>query len=116
MPSRLRLTNAWTACRFALLREHFARMKHAGPSALDRLEALLRKLRGLDGLKEKSRGTFYRRGRAFIHFHEHGEDLFADARFKDEFERVRVSSAVEQKALLDRVRSSLSDGLLARGR
>jgi len=91
-------------------------MKHAGSAALDRLEVLLRQLRQLDGLKEKARGTFYRRGRAFIHFHEHGEDLFADARFKDEFERLRVSSPAERKALLVRVRASLSDGLPAERR
>ena len=91
-------------------------MKHAGSSALDRLEVLLRQLRQLDGLKEKSRGTFYRRGRAFIHFHEHDEDLFADARFSDEFERIRVSSSAERKALLVRVRASLSDGLSTRQR
>lgn len=86
-------------------------MKHAGSTALDRLEALLRKLRTFGALKEKSRGTFYRRGRAFLHFHEHGDDLFADIRFTTEFERIRVTRAAEQKALFARVRAGLADGL-----
>jgi len=34
-------------------------MKHAGGDALDALEPVLAQLRTLDGLKEKSRGTFY---------------------------------------------------------
>jgi len=90
-------------------------MKHAGPAALERLEALLLKLRAFETLKEKSRGTFYRRGQAFLHFHEHGDELFADVRFSTEFERIRVTRATEQKSLLARVRVSLADGL-PRGR
>jgi len=90
-------------------------MKHAGPDALERLEALLRKLRAFEALKEKARGTFYRRGRAFLHFHEHGDEYFADVRFTTEFERIRVTRAAEQRALLARVRASLADGL-PRGR
>jgi hypothetical protein len=45
-------------------------MKHAGPSALDQLDALLDELRDLPGLREKSPGVFYRGSRAFLHFHE----------------------------------------------
>ena len=86
-------------------------MKHAGPTALDRLEALLRKLRAFEALKEKSRGTFYRRGKAFLHFHEHGDELFADVRFTTEFERIRVTRPTEQRSLLARVRAGLADGL-----
>jgi hypothetical protein len=44
-------------------------------------------------LKEKSRGTFYRQGRAFIHFHEDGHAFYADVRLEDEFERLNVTSA-----------------------
>lgn len=91
-------------------------MKHASPPAFDRLELLLRKLRAFEALKEKSRGTFYRRGRAFLHFHEHDDDLFADVRFTTEFERVRVTRAAEQKSLLARVRAALADGLSAERR
>jgi hypothetical protein len=82
-------------------------MKHAGGDALDRLEPLLTELRALAGLREKSRGVFYRRTRAFLHFHEDPTGLFADVRFADDFERVNVTSAAEQDALLRRVQEQL---------
>jgi len=80
-------------------------MKHAGSEALDRLESLLAVLRDMPGLREKSRGTFYRGSRAFLHFHEDPTGLFADIRVDVEFERVRVTTANEQKRLLQRVRA-----------
>ena len=76
-------------------------MKHAGPAALDALEALLARVRALPGLKEKSRGTFYLKSRAFLHFHEDPGGLFADVRLAgDDFTRMRVSTPEEQEALL----------------
>ena len=75
-------------------------MKHAGPEALDRLETLLRDLRTRAGLKEKSRGTFYRGGRAFLHFHEHGEDVYADVRLRDDFERFPATTTADHARLL----------------
>ena len=80
-------------------------MKHAGSEALDRLESLLAVLRDMPGLREKSRGTFYRGSRAFLHFHEDPTGLFADIRVDVEFERVRVTTANEQERLLQRVRA-----------
>jgi hypothetical protein len=91
-------------------------MKHAGQAALDRLEPTLRRLRAYRALKEKSRGVFYRSGRAFLHFHEHGSALFADVRFDDEFERLCVTSAAERKALISRIDSTLADGTLRTAR
>jgi hypothetical protein len=82
-------------------------MRHAGVEALDRLEPLLIGLRGVVGLREKSRGVFYRQSRAFLHFHEDPAGLFADVRFEQDFERIRVSTADEQKLLLRRVRDEL---------
>ena len=82
-------------------------MRHITSSGLDRLEAFLVQLRRLEGLREKKRGVFYRRSRAFLHFHEDPEGLFADVRLADEFERFRVSSKAEQKALLARLRAAL---------
>jgi len=61
-------------------------MKHAGPAALDQREPLLALLRDLPELREKSRGTFYRGSRAFLHFHEDPAGLFADVRIDAEFE------------------------------
>ena len=76
-------------------------MKHAGPAALDALEPLLGRVRALPGLKEKTRGTFYRHARAFLHFHEDPTGLFADLRLAgDDFTRLRVSTPEEQEALL----------------
>jgi hypothetical protein len=85
-------------------------MKHAGPAALDRLEPLLETLRREPRLKEKSRGTFYRGGRAFLHFHEHGDELFPDVRLADDFERLPATKAGERAALLKLVAKTLSDG------
>ena len=76
-------------------------MKHAGPAALDQLEGLLSDLRVLPGLVERSRGVFYRKGRAFLHFHEDAKGLFADVRDASgaDFERLDVSCP-EGRALL----------------
>jgi hypothetical protein len=84
-------------------------MKHAGAAALDRLEPLLEKLRRLSALKEKSRGIFYRGGRAFLHFHEHGEEFYADLRTGAEFERFPATSPREREALLRRVDKAVKD-------
>jgi hypothetical protein len=80
-------------------------MRHATPGALDQLEPLLAQLRLVPGLVEKSRGVFYRKSRAFLHFHEDPSGLHADVRFGDDFERVRVESDAEQRALLSRIRT-----------
>lgn len=80
-------------------------MRHARADALDRLEPILAQLRQIDVLREKSRGTFYRGSKAFLHFHEDGDDLFADVRLADDFERARVTTAQEQTALLEQVRA-----------
>jgi hypothetical protein len=80
-------------------------MRHATPGALDKLEPLLAQLRLVPGLVERSRGVFYRKSRAFLHFHEDPSGLHADVRFGDDFERVRVESDAEQRALLSRIRT-----------
>lgn len=79
-------------------------MKHAGATALDQLEPLLAAIRALPGLKEKSRGVFYRGARAFLHFHEDPAGLFADVRLAGtEFERFRVETEGERDIFLSRV-------------
>ena len=80
-------------------------MKHAGPDALDILEPLLAEIRAVPGLVEKSRGVFYRRSKAFLHFHEDPTGLHADIRTGDDFERRRIETAAERDALLAAVRS-----------
>lgn len=85
-------------------------MRHAGSDALDKLEPLLRELRRRDGLKERSRGIFYRGSRAFLHFHEHGAEFYADMRLGENFERIAVTKASERKALLRRLDAASADG------
>jgi len=91
-------------------------MKHAGPAALDRLEPCLEQLRKLPGLKEKSRGIFYRGSRAFLHFHEHGEEFYADVRLADDFVRLRTTTRAEKAHLMKRVRAKMGDGTSRRAR
>ena len=82
-------------------------MKHVSASGLDQLDDLLRELRGVDGLKEKKRGVFYRGSRAFLHFHEDPSGLYADVRIDAEFERMRVTTKAERKRLLSVARSAV---------
>jgi hypothetical protein len=78
-------------------------MKHAGPDALDGIEPLLEKVRRHSGLTEKKRGTFYRKGSAFLHFHEDPAGMFADLKIAGEFQRFRVSTRAEQSAFMREV-------------
>ncbi len=84
-------------------------MKHAGAAALDRLEPLLAAVRALPGPVEKTRGVFYLKSRAFLHFHEDPAGLFADlrdARGKD-FDRIDVTAEPGREQLLGLVKSRL---------
>ena len=83
-------------------------MKHAGAQALDRLEPLLARLRGFDALKERSRGVFYFKSRAFLHFHEDPAGLFADVRAATgDFERLKVDDPAGQATLVGKVEAAL---------
>jgi len=81
-------------------------MKHAGPESLDRIEQLLHEIRGVPGLTEKARGVFYKKSKAFLHFHEDPSGMHADVRLADDFVRYRVESAEEQQALLSLIGGS----------
>lgn len=83
-------------------------MRHAGPAALAQLGPVLRVLRKLPMLVERTPGSFYFKARACLHFHEDGAGLFAD--FKRDganFERFVVTTRVEQQSFLDVVQASL---------
>ena len=83
-------------------------MRHITDSMLDRIEPLLAQLRAIDGLTEKSRGVFYRRSKACLHFHADGDDTYADVRLvTDNFERTRTTTNAEQRALVAAVKRSL---------
>ena len=83
-------------------------MKHAGPAALARLDDLLTPLRRYRALVEKRPGVFYRRGRAFLHFHEDPAGLFADIRPDDAWVRLPVNDAAEHARLLETVERMLN--------
>ena len=83
-------------------------MRHAGQEALDRLEPLLAAVRRLPGLKERSRGIFYKGATAFLHFHEDPAGLFADMKVGAAFERHDVSDATRQKAFAKIVKSAVA--------
>jgi hypothetical protein len=82
-------------------------VKHAGDEALNELEPLLVDLRAVDGLIERKRGVFYRRGKAFAHFHEDPTGLFVDVRLGSDFERMRVSTTKERASFLAGVRRAV---------
>lgn len=84
-------------------------MKHAGAAALAELNSLLDEIRRLPGLQERKPGTFYRRGQAFLHFHEDPAGLFADAKLGGTtFERLSVQTADQRQELLHRLRQAMN--------
>ena len=85
-------------------------MKHAGPEALSALGGLLDEIRRAEGVVERRPGVFYRKGRAFLHFHEDSSGLHADMRLGAAWERVRVETRAERRALLSRLGEALSKG------
>jgi hypothetical protein len=79
-------------------------VRHATNDDLAGLSVVLAELRCVDDLVERRPGVFYRRGRAFCHFHADESGLFADVRLDDEFERMRVTTVREQRALVSVLR------------
>ncbi len=83
-------------------------MRHVREDDLTRLSALMALVRAFPTIRERTPGVFYRGGKAFLHFHEDGGELFADVRLCGaEFERVRVSAPPEQRALGRRIAAAL---------
>jgi hypothetical protein len=86
-------------------------VKHATAAALDRLAPLLAEIRALPELVEKSRGVFYRRSKAHLHFHEDAAGLFADVRSASgEFDRYRVETEEERATFLAELTAPASAG------
>jgi hypothetical protein len=84
-------------------------VKHAGAPTLAHLAPLLASVREVAGavLVERKAGTFYKRGAAFLHFHEDAAGLFADLKGDDGWERLQVDSAAQRAALLRRIKARL---------
>ena len=81
-------------------------MKHATMETLAGFEGLLNQLRAVPGLIEKRPGVFYRKSKAFLHFHEDPEGLFADWRPGEEWLRAEVSAAPAQTELVAAIRAA----------
>jgi hypothetical protein len=85
-------------------------VKHAGAEALDRLSPLLEAVRQIPALKERSRGVFYLRSKAFLHFHEDPAGLFADIRATDgDFERIQVDDPAVTQSTADLVKRRVAE-------
>jgi len=86
-------------------------MKHASEETLRGLTSLLARIRSIDGLVEKSPGVFFRKSKAFMHFHEDREGIFVDVRLHvdEPFNRLPVTTSRQQSALVARVRRALSE-------
>ena len=84
-------------------------MKHASVAALRGLSELLEQIRVMEGIREKSLGVFYRRSKAFLHFHEDPAGLFADLRVGADFDRYPVNTKKDWKALLRAVDRALTE-------
>ncbi len=82
-------------------------MKHADQKTLEQLADLLEELRRIPGLVEKKPGTFYRRSRSVLHFHDDPTGPYADVRLDPtgDFERVRVRTLAERRRLVRQVRA-----------
>ena len=85
-------------------------MMHASEKTLMNYSALLTSLREIEGLNERRPGVFYRKSKAFLHFHEDPSGLYADLRMNvnEEFVRTRVESRAEQSTFIATIASALS--------
>jgi len=86
-------------------------MKHAGQAALDGIEPLLARIRAAGVLREKGRGNFYLKSRAWLHFHEDPAGMFVDVRALDgkDFDRLKLDAEAERE-ILGRLASIASSG------
>ena len=85
-------------------------MRHITADRVESIEPMLDEIRACGGLVEKGPGRFYRKSQAFLHFHEDGDDIFADVRLRPgPFERVRVTTKAEQRRLVTRIRRCLEE-------
>ena len=83
-------------------------MKHASAEDLIPIAGLLDKIRREKRIKEPKSGIFYRRGKAFLHFHADPRGLFADLRGPDHWERFAVNDRRGQALLLAKMSQLLS--------
>ncbi len=78
-------------------------MKHANSQSLVFLAGLLGAIRQRNGPIEKKPGIFYRKGKAFIHFHEDQAGLFMVIRDGEEWLRLPAEEAAQCLREIDRI-------------
>ncbi len=85
-------------------------MKHAGSAALAALSPIVERLRRYGDLTERSPGVFYRKGRAFLHFHEDPAGFFADIRSANgrDFDRIQVDAVTGLSDIVQAVEARLA--------
>lgn len=85
-------------------------MAHAKQSDLTDLDLLLKKLRSIEGLKEKSFGCFYLKGKGILHFHMKQEKRFAhvfDGQTWQEVDLAAKISVKDQKTIFAKIQQTL---------
>jgi hypothetical protein len=84
-------------------------MKHATSESLDRINTLLDEIRSFDGLREKTRGVFYLKSQAFLHFHEDEGTMFADVRLSGpDFDQFCLKTSADQHRLVAAIRHKIA--------
>ena len=83
-------------------------MRHATGATLDGLSELLDRIRNRKGLSEKKLGVFYKKSKAFLHFHEDRAGLFADLNAGKDFDRYPVNTQQEWNVLLTAIDRAIS--------
>jgi len=86
-------------------------MKHAGKASLDSIAGLLSEVGSRTELTEKKPGIFYRKSKAFLHFHEGPAGMFADVKTGRGFERLPVNTPEQREELLARIAALLGRGV-----
>jgi len=85
-------------------------VKHASHDTLMSLEPLLQKVRKQPSLVERTTGSFYRKSKAYLHFHQDPSGIYADVKLNfAEFTRIRATTPEEQARLLSLIGKSLKN-------
>ena len=80
-------------------------MRHLTDTGRHTLAPLLEQLRAVPGLAEPRPASFTFRRQGILHFHEDGDDFFADVKLDGTtYERWRVTTRTEQARLVRAVR------------
>jgi hypothetical protein len=84
-------------------------MKHAGAETLKQIAPLLDRIRQVRKIAEKKPGIFYKGAKAFVHFHEDPQGIFADLWVSPDWQRFPVNLPAEQDLFLEAILSALTE-------